>query len=179
VRNQVIRVAEWFDKKRIASFDITEDLVGGAADEALASHLHNETWRGAPISDAVLFGSVGGRRREMGDAPFALRAGGGVLRLRKERDLFANLQPRHRLRTRSSELDPEAGGYPGPRHHDHRELNGGRLFRRPQRVELLADERARHQNPVTPTRGESASPRRLRSSPARATASCARSRGQQ
>jgi 3-isopropylmalate dehydrogenase len=91
VMNQVIRVAEWFDKKRIASFDLTEDLVGGAAYEAHGTPLHNDTMARALQADAVLFGSVGGPKWE--SLPFALRPERGLLRLRKEMDLFANLRP--------------------------------------------------------------------------------------
>jgi 3-isopropylmalate dehydrogenase len=91
VMNQVIRVAEWFDKKRIASFDLTEDLVGGAAYEAHGTPLHNDTMARALQADAVLFGSVGGPKWET--LPFALRPERGLLRLRKEMDLFANLRP--------------------------------------------------------------------------------------
>ena len=43
VMNQVLRVVEWFDVRRIASFDVTEDLVGGAAYDAHGTPLHNDT----------------------------------------------------------------------------------------------------------------------------------------
>src|SRR5690349_801692 len=89
--NEVIRVAEWFDKRRIVSFDMTEDLVGGAAYDAHGTPLHNDTMARALQSDAVLFGSVGGPKWET--LPFALRPERGLLRLRKEMDLFANLRP--------------------------------------------------------------------------------------
>ena len=60
VMNQVLRVVEWFDKRRIATFEVTEDLVGGAAYDAHGTPLHNDTMRRALEADAVLFGSVGG-----------------------------------------------------------------------------------------------------------------------
>ena len=42
-------------------------------------------------ADAILFGSVGGPQYD--DLPFDLKPERGLLRLRKEMDLFANLRP--------------------------------------------------------------------------------------
>src|SRR5215469_482976 len=91
VMRQVNRVVEWFDKKRIASFDVTEDLVGGAAFDKHGTPLTDETMRRAMESDAVLFGAVGGPKWD--NLPFAQKPERGLLRLRKDMDLFANLRP--------------------------------------------------------------------------------------
>ena len=53
--------------------------------------LTNEALDKAQASDAVLFGSVGGPKWD--DVPFKIRPEAGLLRLRKEMDLFANLRP--------------------------------------------------------------------------------------
>src|SRR3984893_18787606 len=135
--NQVIRVAEWFDKKRIASFDLTEDLVGGAAYEAHGTPLHNDTMARALQADAVLFGSVGGPKWE--HLPFALRPERGLLRLRKEMDLFANLRPAMVFDPLigASTLKPEV--VKGLDIVIVRELTGGVYFGEPRGIAVLPD----------------------------------------
>ena len=91
VMRQVGRVIEWFDRRRIATFDVAEGLVGGAALDAHGVPLTDETMRLAQQSDAVLFGAVGGPKWDA--LPFNLKPERGLLRLRKEMDLFANLRP--------------------------------------------------------------------------------------
>jgi len=65
--------------------------VGGAAVDRSGDPLPAQTLALARSSDAILFGAVGGPRYEM--APRALRPEQGLLRLRKELGLFANLRP--------------------------------------------------------------------------------------
>jgi 3-isopropylmalate dehydrogenase len=91
VMRQVGRVIEWFDRRRIATFDVTEDLCGGAAYDKHGVPLADATLQRALESDAVLFGSVGGPKWDQ--LPFDLKPERGLLRLRKEMDLFANLRP--------------------------------------------------------------------------------------
>jgi len=88
---QVRRVIDWFDRRRAVTFEVEEDLVGGAAYDAHGVPLTDETLATAMASDAVLFGAVGGPQYD--DAPRAMRPEVGLLRLRKELDLFANLRP--------------------------------------------------------------------------------------
>ena len=89
--SEVMRIADWFANYRAVSFDITEELVGGAAIDAHGTPLTDETMQLALDSDAVLFGAVGGPKWE--GLEFAARPERGLLRLRKEMDLFANLRP--------------------------------------------------------------------------------------
>jgi len=91
IMREVLRVVEFFDRGRIASFEISEDMVGGAAYDAYGTPLDDATLAKALASDAVLFGSVGGPKWET--LPFELQPERGLLRLRKEMDLFANLRP--------------------------------------------------------------------------------------
>ena len=91
IMREAMRVIEFFERRRIASFEVSEGLVGGAAYEAAGVPLTDATMAEALASDAVLFGSVGGPKWEM--LPFELRPERGLLRLRKEMDLFANLRP--------------------------------------------------------------------------------------
>src|SRR5579872_6355209 len=91
VMRQVFRVIEWFERRKIASFELSEDLVGGAAIDAHGTPLADATMARAKDADAVLFGAVGGPKWD--DLPFAMKPERGLLRLRKEMDLFANLRP--------------------------------------------------------------------------------------
>ena len=91
VVGQVLRVIDWFGAKRSLSFDLQEGLVGGAAYDAHGTPLTDETLSDALSADAVLFGSVGGPKYD--ELPFELKPERGLLRLRKEMDLFANLRP--------------------------------------------------------------------------------------
>ena len=91
VVGQVLRVVDWLGAKRSLSFDLKEGLVGGAAYDAHGTPLTDETLSDAISADAVLFGSVGGPKYD--DLPFELKPERGLLRLRKEMDLFANLRP--------------------------------------------------------------------------------------
>src|ERR1700738_4899752 len=91
IMGEVMRVIEFFDRRRLASFEVSEGLVGGAAYEASGTPLTDETLARAQASDAVLFGSVGGPKWET--LPFELQPERGLLKLRNEMDLFANLRP--------------------------------------------------------------------------------------
>ena len=91
IMGEVMRVIEFFDRRNIARFDVGEGLVGGAAYDASGVPLTDETLAQAQQADAVLFGSVGGPKWE--SLPFELQPERGLLRLRKEMDLFANLRP--------------------------------------------------------------------------------------
>jgi len=88
---QVRRVIDFLAKKRSISFDIDEDLVGGACYDVHGVSITDETMAKAFASEAVLFGAAGGPKWD--DVPREHRPEVGLLRLRKELDLFANLRP--------------------------------------------------------------------------------------
>jgi 3-isopropylmalate dehydrogenase len=86
-----MKLIDWLAKYRSVGFDISEGLVGGAAYDMHGTPLTDETLADAMASDAVLFGAVGTPKYD--DVPFEVRPEAGLLRLRKELDLFANLRP--------------------------------------------------------------------------------------
>ncbi|NDV02236.1 3-isopropylmalate dehydrogenase [Pseudoroseicyclus tamaricis] len=90
VMAEVRKVIDWFGTKGHA-FDVSEDLVGGAAYDAHGTPLHDDTMAKAQEVDAVLLGAVGGPKYDVLD--FSVKPERGLLRLRKEMDLFANLRP--------------------------------------------------------------------------------------
>ena len=91
VMAQVGRIIGWYGDKRGLTFDVSEDLVGGAAYDAHGTPLHDDTMAKAQEVDAVLLGAVGGPTYD--DLDFSVKPERGLLRLRKEMDLFANLRP--------------------------------------------------------------------------------------
>jgi 3-isopropylmalate dehydrogenase len=91
VMAEVRRVIAWFGDKRDLKFDVTEDLVGGAAYDVHGTPLTDETMAKAMAADAVLLGAVGGPAYDNLD--FSVKPERGLLRLRKEMDLFSNLRP--------------------------------------------------------------------------------------
>ncbi len=91
VMGEVRRVIDWFAKNKGLSFDVSEDLVGGAAYDAHGTPLHDDTMAKAQAADAVLLGAVGGPKYD--DLDFSVKPERGLLRLRKEMDLYSNLRP--------------------------------------------------------------------------------------
>ena len=91
VMAEVRKIIDWFATNRGLNFDVAEDLVGGAAYDAHGSALSDATMAKAQEVDAVLLGAVGGPQYD--DLDFSLKPERGLLRLRKEMDLFANLRP--------------------------------------------------------------------------------------
>ena len=91
VMAEVRKVIDWFGESRGITFEIEEDLVGGCAYDAHGVPLADATMEKAQEVDAVLLGAVGGPQYDALD--FSLKPERGLLRLRKEMDLFANLRP--------------------------------------------------------------------------------------
>ena len=91
VMAQVRRIIDWIGEKRGTTFDVSEDLIGGAAYDAHGVPLSDETMAKAQEVDAVLLGAVGGPQYD--DLDFSVKPERGLLRIRKEMDLFSNLRP--------------------------------------------------------------------------------------
>jgi 3-isopropylmalate dehydrogenase len=91
VMGEVKRVINWMDGNRAVSFDVDEDLVGGCAYDAHGAPISDATMEKALAADAVLLGAVGGKKWE--SLPFEDQPERGLLRLRKDMELFANLRP--------------------------------------------------------------------------------------
>lgn len=72
-------------------FEIETGLVGGAAYDACGQAISEEDMQKALDCDAVIFGAVGGPKWD--DVPYDVRPEAGLLRLRKDLGLFANLRP--------------------------------------------------------------------------------------
>ncbi|MBC7479410.1 MAG: 3-isopropylmalate dehydrogenase, partial [Pseudorhodobacter sp.] len=90
VMAEVKKIIGWFDGRGI-SFDVSEGLVGGCSYDAHGTPLTDETMARAQEVDCVLLGAVGGPKYDKLD--FSVKPERGLLRLRKEMDLFSNLRP--------------------------------------------------------------------------------------
>ena len=91
VMAEVKRVAQWLEKAGLASFAIEEDLVGGCAYDDHGAAISDAAMDRAKAADAVLLGAVGGPK--WANVPYEARPEAGLLRLRKDLQLFANLRP--------------------------------------------------------------------------------------
>jgi 3-isopropylmalate dehydrogenase len=91
VMAEVERVVAFFNKKGKVNFKTETALVGGSAYDAHGVPVTDETVAKAMAADAVIFGAVGGPKWDK--VAYDKRPEAGLLRLRKDLDLFANLRP--------------------------------------------------------------------------------------
>jgi 3-isopropylmalate dehydrogenase len=137
VMTQAKRVLAWLQDQNHATFEITEDLVGGAAVDAHGVPITEATMAKALSVDAVLFGAVGGPQYDK--LPFDIRPEAALLRLRKDLGVFANLRPAKVFDALvdSSSLKPEL--VRGLDILIVRECIGGVYFGEPRGIETLPD----------------------------------------
>src|ERR1700681_1850079 len=91
VMAEVKRLIGWLDAQGIAHFETEDGLVGGAAYDESKQSITDATMARAMAADAVIFGAVGGPKWD--NVPYDARPEAGLLRLRKELGLFANIRP--------------------------------------------------------------------------------------
>ncbi len=91
VMTEVEKLVSWMNKAGMASFETERDLVGGSAYDAHKVAITDATMDLAQAADAVIFGAVGGPKWD--SVPYEARPEAGLLRLRKDLELFANLRP--------------------------------------------------------------------------------------
>src|SRR5437764_5500925 len=91
VTPEAIRVLEAVGKGTGTAFEFERGLVGGAALDATGVPLAPGALELCRASHAILFGAVGGPKWD--DVPHEKRPERGLLALRKELDLYANLRP--------------------------------------------------------------------------------------
>ncbi|RIK84913.1 MAG: 3-isopropylmalate dehydrogenase [Hyphomicrobiales bacterium] len=113
-------------------FETEEGLVGGSAYDTHGKSISDEDVARALAADAVLFGAVGGPKWD--GVPYEVRPEAGLLRLRKDLELFANLRPAicYPALASSSSLKPEV--VEGLDILILRELTGGVYFGEPKEI---------------------------------------------
>jgi len=91
VMAEVKKLIAWMNAHRMGTFTTEEGLCGGCAYDAHGASVTDETVAKAKAADAVIFGSVGGPKWDK--VPYEHRPEAGLLRLRKDLELYANLRP--------------------------------------------------------------------------------------
>ncbi len=137
VMRETRRVIDWMDRRRIVSFDLDEDLVGGAALDRHGVPLAERTLAAAAAADAVLFGAVGGPQYD--SVGFERRPEIAILALRRELGLFANLRPAVVLDPLVDASSLKAELVRGLDLMIVRESTGGIYFGEPRGIETLPD----------------------------------------
>ena len=85
------KVLAFLSQAGVAKFEIERGLVGGAAFDAHGVAISEADMQRAQAADAVLLAAVGGPKWD--GVPYDVRPEAGLLRLRKDLALFANLRP--------------------------------------------------------------------------------------
>ncbi len=91
VMAEVKKLIAWMNSHSMGTFETEEDLVGGCCYDAHKVSITDATMAKAHAADAVIFGAVGGPKWDK--VPYEARPEAGLLRLRKDLALYANLRP--------------------------------------------------------------------------------------
>ena len=137
VMKETLRLIDWLAKNKTLNFDTIERDVGGKSYDLHRTPLTDEALSDSLECDAILFGAVGGPKYD--DLSFELKPERGLLTLRKELDLFANLRPAIVFPplVDSSTLKPDV--VRGLDIMILRELTGGVYFAEPRGIDVLPD----------------------------------------
>lgn len=135
--DEVRKLIAWMNSERGAAFSVDEGLVGGIAYDTHGASISDTDMQKAMAADAVLFGAVGGPKWDAVD--YEVRPEAGLLRLRKDMELFANLRPAicYPALAHSSSLKPEV--VEGLDILIVRELTGGVYFGEPKTITDLGN----------------------------------------
>ncbi|EJF89356.1 3-isopropylmalate dehydrogenase [Bartonella tamiae] len=134
---EVQKIISYLNDELGLDFECEEGLVGGSAYDSHKKAISEDDMARAMAADAVLFGAVGGPK--WNDVAYEDRPEAGLLRLRKELQLFANLRPAicYKALASSSSLKPEL--VEGLDILIVRELTGGVYFGEPKEIIDLGD----------------------------------------
>ena len=133
--NEAIKVLDVVKAKFNLDMETSEGLIGGAAYDETGSPFPDETLKQAQEADAILLGAVGGPKWEKLDR--ALTPERGLLAIRSNLELFANLRPAmlYPQLAEATSLKPEIVS--GLDILIVRELTGGIYFGQPRGIRTL------------------------------------------
>ena len=152
VTAEAVRVMRAIAKHSGASFEFEQGLVGGGAIDATGQPLPPETLKLCQGAHAILFGAVGGPKWD--GLPQESKPERGLLGLRKELDLYANLRPAMCFPMLVDASPLKRSVVEGTDIMVIRELTGGLYFGEPRGVEHFADGSARAVNTMASTSRE-------------------------
>ena len=149
---EAIRVLTTVGKGAGVSFEFERALVGGAAIDATGGPLPADTLKLCREAHAILFGAVGGPKWE--NVPTEQRPERGLLAIRKELDLYANLRPAKCFPMLIDASPLKRSVVEGTDLMVIRELTGGLYYGEPRGIEHFADGGSRAINTMTYTSSE-------------------------
>ncbi len=137
VTAEAVRVLRSVGKAAGLGFEFEQGLIGGGAIDAAGTPLPPATLDLCRKAQAILFGAVGGPKWD--SLPQEQRAERGLLALRKELDLFANLRPARCFPTLVDASPLKRSVVEGTDIMVIRELTGGLYFGEPRGIERTAE----------------------------------------
>jgi 3-isopropylmalate dehydrogenase len=151
--NEVEKIMNWMGEHcEDISFSIDKRLVGGASIDADGVPVTDSTIESCRQSDFVMLGAVGGPKWDHVD--YNIRPEAGLLKIRKELDLFANLRPAIVFDALAEASSLKKDIVSGLDILIVRELTGGVYFGEPRGIETLEDGQRRGFNTQVYTTNE-------------------------
>lgn len=150
--NEALKVITWINANSDIEIKTNDGLIGGVSYDEYGTPFSDETLEDCRKSDAILLGAVGGVK--WADVDYNLRPEAGLLKIRKELELFANLRPAivFDALIDASSLKPEI--VKGLDILIVRELTGGVYFGEPRGIEDLGNGQRRGYNTQSYTTSE-------------------------
>ena len=152
VTAEAVRVLEAVGKRAGAHFEFEPGLIGGAAIDATGGPLPPPTLALCRSAQAILFGAVGGPKWD--HLPQEQKAERGLLAIRKDLDLYANLRPAVCFPMLVDASPLKRSVVEGTDIMVIRELTGGLYYGEPRGIEQLPDGGARAVNTMVYTTRE-------------------------
>jgi 3-isopropylmalate dehydrogenase len=152
VMAEIRKLVSWLQANADIEFDVQEGTIGGTSIDRHGVPLSDETLERCRNADAIVLGAVGGP--QWANVDYKIRPEAGLLRLRKELDLFANLRPAIVFDALVDASTLKAEVVKGLDILIVRELTGGVYFGQPRGIETLPDGQRRGINTQVYTTSE-------------------------